>query len=505
MTESLSSQTQPFPNREEIDSLLSKGWIPRIFDSFIDAIEVGVYVLDRSGVVRQVNKFITEHYGWQPQELLGKNIFELMPDLTETVVEEKFKQVVHERLVTVMTSLERIDRDGRFVVYNLTGLPIIEGDDVIGVLAVMNDITEKRALESQVAEAEEYLESLIDNANDIIYTLDRKGQITFLNKMGQEITGYSITPSGDAPYTNYIIKKDVPKNQKYFKEALKGHPQRFSTSIVAIDARIVDILINLTPIHKGDEVVGVLGIARDVTERNNMQAQLIQASKMAAIGELAAGVAHEINNPVGIISGAAEQLQFLLDHIGGQNRDVPENFLKHVEVIREQADRCRRITQGLLNFARKTDIRKTEVDIAGLIKETVALLENRTIKENKKAVTHISEGLPTIMADPHLLEQVFVNLVNNALDALGDGGTVTIKARSVEGRILLSFTDDGGGIDEDSLKKIFDPFFTTKPPGKGTGLGLSICLGIIEQMGGTLSVESKLGAGTTFMVRLLIE
>lgn len=491
--------------RSKIDTTLSsKGWIADIFDPLIDSIEVGVYVLDREGVIKQVNRFIVETYGWEQNELLGKNIFELMPDLGGAGIEEKFRQVIRERRTTELTNLERHDNLGRDVVYNLVGIPIMEEGRVIGVLAVMNDITEKRALQSQVAEAEEYLQSLIDNANDIIYTLDRRGRITFLNKMGQEITGYKIDQENTGPYADYIVEKDQSKNERYFGEALEGRPQRFATTIIASDGRHLHMLVNLTPIHRGENVVGVLGIARDITERKQMQEQLLQAGKMAAIGELAAGVAHEINNPVGIISGAAEQLQFLLDRAGGRAQfdEGAEKIVRHVEVIREQADRCKRITHGLLSFARESEMRQAEVDIAKLIGETAMLLESRALAEAKTIATQIPADLPMLVSDPHLLEQVFLNLANNALDAVESGGDVTIAALVERDEMVIEVTDNGSGIDEENLKKIFDPFFTTKPIGKGTGLGLSICFGIVEGMGGTISVRSRPGEGATFVVRL---
>jgi len=223
---------------------------------------------------------------------------------------------------------------------------------------------------------------------------------------------------------------------------------------------------------------------------------------MAAIGELAAGVAHEINNPVGIISGTAEQLEFLIDLHGDRPEQIAEKLMKHIATIREQAGRCKRITQGLLNFARRTEIRYTKVDVSQLIGETVALLENRAIAEGKTIETRMADDLPGLTADPHLLEQVFLNLINNALDATAKKGTVSVEARAEDDALVIEFDDDGAGIAEENLKKIFDPFFTTKPLGRGTGLGLSICFGIVERMDGKISVKSKPGHGTTFSVRL---
>jgi PAS domain S-box-containing protein len=482
--------------------LSSTRWIADIFDRFIDSIEIGVYVLDRTGVILKINKFALERNEWEEYEVVGRNVFDVMPDLSETGLEEKLRQIIRERKIMVLADLERTDHLGRDLVYNLIGIPIIEEEEVMGVLAVTNDITEKRALESQVAEAKEYLQSLIDNASDMIYTVDREGYITFLNKMGREVTGYAFGPEEKEHYTKYIVEKDLEKAQTLFRKSLEGEPQRHATSIIASDGRQIDFLINTTPIRKDQEIVGVLGIARDITERKQMQAQLLQASKMAAIGELASGVAHEINNPVGIISGIAEQLEFLIARHRDHPEEVTEKLLEHAEMIREQADRCRRITQGLLNFARGTEIRYSGVDVAGLIRETIKLVKNRAIGEGKKVETHFLGELPSLTADPHLLEQVFLNLVNNALDAVEKNGTVTISARAADETVIIDVADNGVGIPEEDQERIFDPFFTTKPVGKGTGLGLSICFGIVERMNGEVSVRSKLGHGTTLSVRL---
>jgi len=480
-------------------------WMGEIFEPLINSIDAGVYVLDCQGVIKRVNKYVLEHYKWEMSELIGENIFELFPDLDNVGIEEKFKQIIREREIKELTNLEREDRHGLGVIVNLTGIPIVEAGEVKGVLVLLKDITEKRELESQVAEAEEHLQSLIDNANDIIYTLDAEGYITFLNKMGQEITGYGFDLAGEGHYTEYVIKEDLAKSEKHFRRAIEGTPQRYESAIIASDGRVVNVLINMTPIRKGEAVVGALGIARDITERNLIEAQLLQASKMAAIGELAAGVAHEINNPVAVISGTAEQLEFLIDHSGKRPEEIAERLLKHVEIIREQAERCKKITQGLLNFARRSDIQAIEVNVARLIEEIAALLESRATSEGKNIEIQMKSNLPALYADPHLLEQIFLNLINNGLDAIETSGTVSVSTRTKDGWLVIEVADDGIGIAAEHLKKIFDPFFTTKPIGKGTGLGLSICFGIVQRINGTLMVNSTPGKGTTFIVRLPLD
>lgn len=502
MTEPVKPQRVPSNRRSHVLPLRSVKSVEDVFESLIDSIEAGVYVLDTDGTIKRVNRYILDHYEWEPDELVGRNIFEVLPDLAAMGVQDRFKQVISEGRANQLTNLQRKDRLGREIVFNLTGIPIIEGHKVKGVLAISNDITEKRALESQVAETEEYLQSLIDNANDIIYTLDAEGYITFLNKMGQQITGYQFVPGEKAHYSEYVVRKDLPKNERHFREALKGKPQRYESAIVGVDGRVLNVLINITPIRKGDRIGGVLGIARDITERKQMEAQLLQASKMAAIGELAAGVSHEINNPVGIISGTAEQLQFLIEHHRHDPEEVYRRLSTHLETIGEQAARCKKITQGLLNFARKTETHTTDVDLRRLLDRTLALVENRALSEHKRIETCVADTLPIIKADPHQLEQVFLNLVNNALDAIGEDGTVRVGIAAIDDWAVIEVADDGIGIPEENLKKIFDPFFTTKPLGKGTGLGLSICFGIVQRMDGAISAKSRPDTGTTFTVRL---
>ncbi len=473
-----------------------------MFESFIDSIDVGVFVLDCCGTVNRVNRRLLEHYRWNKEELVGQNLFALVPDLTALGVEERFHQIVAQRRSMELTNIQRKDRFGREAVFNLTGMPILENGDIIGVLAVMNDITEKRALESQVAETEEYLKSLIDNANDVIYTLDRDGYITFLNKMGQQVTGYQFNPNEKGHYSLYVPRRTLAKHDKYFREAINGKPQRYESAIVSFDSRIVNVLINTTPIRRGDKVVGILGIARDITERKQMEAQLLQAGKMAAIGELASGVAHEINNPVGIISGAAEQLLFLMEHYREHPEEMLEKLAKHAATIREQAARCKRITQGLLNFARKTEVKKSMVSLPKVLEETIALVGNRALSEKKSITLDVAHDIPILDADSNQLEQVFLNLINNALDAIDKDGLVVVRAAKEDDSVVVDVIDNGLGISEENLKKIFNPFFTTKAPGKGTGLGLSICFGIIQNMNGTITASSKPGTGTTFSIHL---
>ncbi|WP_319409679.1 ATP-binding protein [uncultured Desulfosarcina sp.] len=247
-------------------------------------------------------------------------------------------------------------------------------------------------------------------------------------------------------------------------------------------------------------------IATSDKEKEIMNEQVIETGKLASVGELAAGIAHEINNPVAIMVEEAGWLQDLMEDGAYKNEADIEEFERALNQIRTQGKRCKEITHKLLSFARKTDSRIEDFEIGHLIEEVVALSAQRAKYSNVELVTHLEPKLPAISASHSELQQVFLNLINNALDAMDKtGGTLEISARQDEGQILIGVSDNGPGIPKANLARIFDPFFTTKPVGSGTGLGLSICYGIIQKMGGTITVKSAPDVGTTFEIRIPVK
>ena len=226
--------------------------------------------------------------------------------------------------------------------------------------------------------------------------------------------------------------------------------------------------------------------------------RLLQSQKLAAIGELSAGIAHEINNPLAIIRQEAEWMQLLLKKLDGQGPQ--ENYAEledSVSQIVQQVDRCTEITRNLLDFARKRDPVIQAVEVNRIIEDMTMLVEKEAGHKNIVIVRDYDPELPTIYSDAPQLRQVILNFLTNATQAIGADGIVTIATRRRgDNAVDLIFTDTGCGIPEENLGKIFDPFFTTKPPGKGTGLGLSICHGIILRLGGQIAVTSQVGQKT---------
>jgi two-component system NtrC family sensor kinase len=247
-------------------------------------------------------------------------------------------------------------------------------------------------------------------------------------------------------------------------------------------------------------------IQRADQEKEMMNRQVIETGKLASVGELAAGIAHEINNPVAIMVEEAGWIEDLLADEAFQKGQNLEEFRRALKQINTQGKRCKEITHKLLSFARKTDSRITLVDPNALVREVVALCEQRARYSNAEIRTNLEPDIPPIKASPSEMQQVFLNLVNNALQAMEkEGGTIELSTRRVGREVEIAVKDSGPGIPASNLSRIFDPFFTTKAVGKGTGLGLSICYGIISRLQGRIEVESQLGVGTTFYIHLPVE
>jgi two-component system NtrC family sensor kinase len=268
-------------------------------------------------------------------------------------------------------------------------------------------------------------------------------------------------------------------------------------------ATVVLIVVSLAAIFAGYLISRNIGqrLADAYRERTVMAHQVIETGRLASIGELAAGIAHEINNPVAIMVQEAGWIDDLLGEGEPCSEENLVEITRAVGQIRTQGDRCKEITYKLLSFARKTDPTVREVDLNEVVDEVIGLTSQKTRYANVRIETELSPNLPSIQASPSELQQVLLNLVNNAIDAIErPGGTVTVATRIDDDGVVLEVRDTGKGIPEANLGRIFDPFFTTKPVGQGTGLGLPICYGIVEKMGGRITVESEIEKGTTFTV-----
>jgi two-component system NtrC family sensor kinase len=255
----------------------------------------------------------------------------------------------------------------------------------------------------------------------------------------------------------------------------------------------------------GEYISHVITIGEDITEWRLAQLRLSETEKLAALGQLAAGVMHEINNPLATILACTEALVLRSETIGPGDRQHHEEYLK---IIDTEVQRCRRIVDSLLDFSRPKSGEKRQMDVNAIVEQTLFLLKHHARFKRLTVARELSPGLPAVLADSERLIQSFMALMLNALDAMDSRGTLTVRSRVNPERrdeVLVEFIDTGTGIKAEDLPKIFEPFFTTKPQGRGTGLGLSICYGIIAEHRGRIDVESQVGVGSNFKVYLPIE
>jgi signal transduction histidine kinase len=258
-------------------------------------------------------------------------------------------------------------------------------------------------------------------------------------------------------------------------------------------------------VDEDGKVNQVIEVMRDVTEREHLEAQLIYSEKLFSVGRIAAGMAHEINNPIAAIAACAEGLQRRSKGWEIKADKTLDDLPQYLEKIKQNAYRCKEITQNMLTFSRQTEPTFEWGNPNDMIKDILDFVEYEVKSAHKNIELNLAEDIPLIQADKSQLSQVFLNLIHNGLDAMDAAGEITITTRKVSESIEILFEDTGCGITKENLRNIFEPFFTTKPPGKGTGLGLSISESIIRKHSGTITATSKIGRGTTFRIVLPIE
>ena len=353
---------------------------------------------------------------------------------------------------------------------------------------------------SQLFEETQRLALALESIGDGVLFLDSHGNIRFMNAATEEVFGYRPDEVLNKPLTTLFSDHDDQEGHRFgFLEAYLGNRWRDEVKGRRKDGTELDVNLTITPVkERAGGVIGVVCTAQDITDRKAQRQHLQEAARLASIRELAAGVAHEINNPLTVVAGFAE---VLLD------KDLPPDLGDYVQRIYLESQRAAKVVSNLLSFARKHEPERRYVDVTNAVTRAVALKVYDFTVSNISIAFDFPRDVPYTMADEHQLQQVFLNVIINAEQAMKQAhgrGQLRIGAAVVDKRIRISIADDGPGIAPENLPKIFDPFFTTKDVGDGTGLGLSICYGTVRQHGGEIWAESPTGEGTTIFVELPI-
>lgn len=367
--------------------------------------------------------------------------------------------------------------------------------------AEMQEITlDRDRLASKLDTSQQYLTNILHSSDSAIMVVDNEEKYVSWNKGAENIFGFTEKEVLGKPTTLLLPEGSKYENElKYILDEIRtrGYISINETERKTKDGKIVTIQLTVTklPGNNGN-ATGRTVIIRDFTEVKRLQQQVDQSEKLAVIGQLAAGVAHEIGNPLTSISAIVQILQ----------RKSPDDFFsEQLSTIKENIDRISRIVRELVDFSRPPSHERTLIQITDIIKTAIGIVKYDKRVKKVDFKTELDKDAPVIMLVPDQLLQVFVNILINALDAIQGNGQIIVKSAHDNNNIYVSITDDGCGIDSSTINNIFDPFFTTKDVGKGTGLGLSVSYGIIKKFHGDIFVESKLNEGTKFTIKIPIE
>jgi len=456
---------------------------------------IAISITTEDGEILEVNKAFLEMRGYTSiEDFYGTPLSARYANLRDR---DHWLSLLREKRAVSDIEIQLLKKDGTPIWVSFSSMPLtIEGSSQ-QYLTVMQDITGRKQAEEKVRQSAEEWRTTFNSITDFMSIHDENHRIVRVNNAlcdavklrPDEIIGkhcYEIFHGTNAPPPNcphvVTLEDKKPATLEIFEPYLGLHLEVITSPLFDDEGK----------------VVASAHLVRDITERKKMQAQLMISDRLASIGELVSGVAHELNNPMTGIIGFSELLL---------GKDISDDVRKDLEIINTEAIRTSDIVQGLLTFSRKQQTEKQSVDIHNVVKAVLNLRAYEQKLNNIEVNTHFPADIPKIIANGSQLQQVFLNLVVNAEQAMLEAhnqGILTITSEKMGNIVRISFTDDGPGISQEYLEHLFDPFFTTKEEGKGTGLGLSISYGIIADHGGLINAENNDSGGATFTVQLPI-
>jgi two-component system cell cycle sensor histidine kinase/response regulator CckA len=458
------------------------------------------------GEILEVNDQFEHLTGYSRAEVLGRTLADL-GFIDGSSVDAWMEQLGREHVIRDHQA--RIHRKNGDAATIVMSAEMIEIGGLQRFLSVSRDISDRTSAQEALQRSEAQYRELVENANDIVFTVDRQGYCLSMNRAGHAISGYAGHGSRMTHLTQLIVPEQADFVHRQFQSVLDGEDVPLMQVDVTTKAGVrITLEVAVRPSWEGGSIVAAQAVGHDVTAQNELEQQLRQGKKMDLVGRLAGGVAHDFNNLLTVILASCEIAEPMLDPTNRLHRSITD--------IRTAAERAALVTGQLLAFSRRQVVQPLVLDLSEVVAEIQSML-TRLIGDDIEVCLELEDGLWHVNADSGQLQQVIVNLAVNARDAMPRGGRLTIAARNashdepyVESGarvpagdfVLLSVIDTGVGIDAAARERLFEPFFTTKGPGKGTGLGLATAYGIVKQNGGFIFADSGLGAGTTFRVLL---
>jgi PAS domain S-box-containing protein len=483
---------------------LSQESIQKHMEMF-NSLNQGIAIIDNTARIIFANSGVCEMLGYAKEELSNKSLFDFINNKDIKVVK------------SVLSGIKDNIRDKcNFRLVHKTGINIHTSPDIIplyndkgiylGSIMNIQEATDKKAFNKALLESEQRFRDLANLIPLIVFEIDKNGKFIFINSLACDTIGYSIKELQHMDIFQLLSKTDRTKLMSIMskKRAINKENNNYYTALKK-DGFEFPVILNMTPITTNNKSSGWRGVIIDMSDRERNEARraeleqkAVMASHLASIGELASGIAHEVNNPLASI---VLYSQLLIEE------NLPDNIKRDVMSIYESAVRATNIIRRLLTFARQQLQKRMPVNINDIVEVTLELRKYALETSNIKVKTILDSQLPFTMADAVQLQEVFLNIILNAeteMKLYRGKGNLLIKTEKSNDKIVISFKDDGPGITKENLSKIFNPFFTTRQVGEGTGLGLSICHGIIIEHDGRIYAESEPNKGTTFYIELPI-
>ena len=502
-------------------------------DNLIENSLDSIMVSDKIGYITKVNRYFLDLLGFSEDEVLGKHVMECTPMIEEGTYEcttgelleigKEFIEDASEKIANLLEEGNVINWETYYFLKNKKVIPIEQNivclynneGERTGAVAIIRDITARRKAEKELRETKDFLEKIIESTKDGVLITDAQGNINSCNTAIEKMIGLSReqllgTHASSLVVDNKAVKENILEKTG---ELLEKGFATFEAQYKLANGGSIDIecISSMIKDEKGNNIAGV-SIARDITERRKMQQQMLQSEKLKSLGELAGGVAHDFNNVLAAILGRAQLLKMQFKPPPGkqEKRKAMIDLIKSLEIIERASADGAETVRRIQEFSRKRSDDKefTQADVNKLLENSLEFTsvrwkddaESKGIKIN---IEKVFSSLPMTSGSAAELREVFTNIINNAVDAMPQGGTLQIKTATENNLISIEIKDTGIGIPEDIKNRIFDPFFTTKGV-QSTGLGMSTSYGIINRHKGTILVDSTDGKGTTFTIKLPI-
>jgi PAS domain S-box-containing protein len=465
------------------------------FTELFETLQEGVYFSTPEGQLLDANPALVGMLGYTRKgELLAVDPGALSPDSTEPVL----GRMVSDRGVLRTREVKLRRKDGTTATFLDSSRAVWDTrGNIIRYQGTLVDVTEKRAMERQLVQQEEFRRRLLESFPDLILVVDLEERYTFVSSRVRDLLGYQpeillgkkISELADHSPELASLYHDVASSRQAFASTEYGarHHDGSWRTMRASASQLFDAEAKL---------IGVIISVRDITTERKLEQQVVQSERLAAMGAMIGGVAHELNNPLTAILGVSELMQ---------DKVTDESSRKQLGMLQQQARRAAEIVKDLTYFSRPPAPGKSGINLTEVVERTLTLYAY-SLRKNNITVDFLREpGLPYAQGDPQQLMQVFLNLIVNAEQAIRearDGGTLRIRLGKSANSVWASFQDDGTGIPAENLPLIFDPFYTTKRPGRGTGLGLSICKSVMKEHNGNVEAANALGGGAVFTVTL---